>query len=197
MRDKWYSDNRDLIKWSVLLVLAQRNNATRILQIAFLNKSEFGEIEIDGQRHQIPREVLSHFRDIRNVTGLSQQLRVSVFDAPFRDREGYLHAVLNFIASFNQERCIVFLDPDTGLEPNGGADARHILNDEARAIWGALPHGWTCVFYQHETNRAGKPWIEEKRLQFANAIGVKIDQIGVASGPKIARDVVFFHISKT
>ncbi len=177
-------------------MLAQRDNAARILQIAFLNESEFGEIEIDGHRHQIPREVLSHFRDIRSVTGLSQQTRVSVFDAPFRNREGYLRAALNFIASFSQERCLVFLDPDTGLEPNGGADAKHVLNDETRTIWEALPHGWTYVFYQHETNKAGKPWIEEKRLQFANAIGVKVDQIGVASGPKIAKDVAFFHVSK-
>jgi len=52
------------------------------------------------------------------------------------------------------------------------------------------------VFYQHETNKAGKPWIEEKRVQFASAIGVPGDKVGVASGPKIAKDVVFFHASK-
>ena len=196
MRDKWYADNRDLIKWSVLLLLARRRKAGRILQIAFLNASDFGEIEIDGKRHQIPQEVLFHFRNVRNIAGLAWKTRISIFDCPFRDRDSYLRAALDFIASFKQDRCIVFLDPDTGLEPNSGGDVKHVLNDEAKAIWRALPKGWTYVFYQHETNRAGKPWIEEKRAQLSSAIGVSKSKIGVASGLGIAKDVVFFHVSK-
>ena len=196
MRDKWYSDNRDLIKWSVLLLLAREHHAHRILQIAFLNPSELGEIEIDGHLHPIPNEVISHFRDIRKVSGLSQQPKISVFDLPLGDRANYLRAVVSFIASFSQDRCLVFLDPDTGLEPNARANAKHVLNDEARIIWDALPAKWTYVFYQHETNRSGKPWIEQKRAQFASAIGVRSDKVGVASGPKIAKDVVFFHTTK-
>ena len=39
------------------------------------------------------------------------------------------------IKFFVQERCLVFLDPDTGLEPVGGADAKHVLNDEAQSTW--------------------------------------------------------------
>src|SRR5438309_781606 len=196
MRDKYYSDDRDLIKWSVLLLLARRSKADRIIQIALLNPSEFGEIKIDGERHQIPEEVLSHFRDIGNVTALSQHPRISVFDCALRDRDGYLRAATSFISSFSQERCVVFLDPDTGLEPKGGGDTKHVLNREALTFWEALPKGWVFVFYQHETNKAGKPWIEDKRAQLASAIGVPVNEVGVASGPQIAKDVVFFHVSK-
>lgn len=196
MRGKWYSDNRDLIKWSVLLVLARKTGADRIIQIAFLNSSEFGQIEIDGEPHQIPQDVLAHFRDIGNISALSQHPRISVFDSPLRERDGYVRAALDFVASFNQECCVVFLDPDTGLEPNGGGDAKHVLNTEARAFWDALPKGWQFVFYQHETNKAGKPWVEEKRSQLASALGVSVSSVGVASGPQIAKDVVFFHVSK-
>jgi hypothetical protein len=196
MRDKWYSDNRDLIKWSVLLLLARRINADRIIQIALLNASDFGDVEIDGKQHPIPQEVLSHFREIRNVIGLSRHPRISVFDCSFTERSTYLRAAMNYVASFNQERCVVFLDPDTGLEPNGGGDAKHVLNSEVRAIWEALPKGSLFVFYQHETNKAGKPWVEQKRTQLAKAIGIPIGKVGVASGPKIAKDVVFFHASK-
>ena len=39
MRGKWYSDNRDLIKWSVLLLLARRAGADRIIQIALLTQA--------------------------------------------------------------------------------------------------------------------------------------------------------------
>lgn len=197
MRNKWFSDNRDLIKWSVLLTLARRIRADRIIQIAFLNPSEYGGIEIDGERHQIPLEVLSHFRDIRNVTGLSQHPRISVFDIFLRERDSYLQAALRYVASFSDERCVVFLDPDTGLEPNGGGGSKHVLNHEARAFWDALPQGSMFVFYQHETNKAGKPWIEEKCAQLSDAIGVPPNEIGVASGQNISGDVVFFHASKS
>lgn len=197
MRDKWFSDKRDLIKWSVLLILARRIRADRVIQIAFINPSEYGSIEIDGEQHQIPLEVLSHFRDIRNVTGLCQHPRISVFDIVLHERDSYLRAALSYVASFSDERCVVFLDPDTGLEPNGGGDSKHVLNHEARAFWDALPQGSMFVFYQHETNKAGKPWIEEKRAQLADAIGVPPYEVGVASGQNISRDVVFFHAFKS
>lgn len=196
MRAKWYSDNRDLIKWSVLLLLARQMGADRIIQIALLNPSKFGEIEIDGKLHEIPPEVLSHFRDLRNITGLSHGPRISVFDCTFGDRASYLNAALSYITSFAQERCVVFLDPDTGLEPNGGGDAKHVLETEARSFWNGLPPGSMFVFYQHETNKAGKPWIEDKRTQLARAIDVPCENICVASGSKIAKDVVFFYATK-
>jgi hypothetical protein len=178
--------------------LARRIRADRIIQIAFINPSEYGDIEIDGERHQIPLEVLSHFRDIRNVTGLSQHPRISVFDIVLHERDSYLRAALSYVASFSNERCVVFLDPDTGLEPkNGRGDSKHVLNHEARAFWDALPQGSMFVFYQHETNKTGKPWIEEKCAQLSDAIGVPPNEVGVASGQNISRDIVFFHASKS
>lgn len=197
MRDQWYSDNRDLIKWSVLLLLARKISADRIIQIAFLNPSEFGEVEIDGEHHLIPDEVLSQFRDIRGITGLSRKPLISVFDAPLHDRRVYLRSAIDYITSFGRERRIVFLDPDTGLEPNGGANSKHVRNDETREFWEAMSHGDLMAFYQHETNKAGKPWIEDKRIQFANAIGVPHGNVLVASASKIAKDVVFFYVTKS
>ena len=48
MPDCWYADNRDLIKWGVLLQLARALQAARILHLAFYRPSEFGQIVIDG-----------------------------------------------------------------------------------------------------------------------------------------------------
>ena len=62
MRDKWYGDKRDLIKWGVLLRLADHFDAMRILQLAYYRPSEFvGRLEIDGQECDIPGEVIAHF----------------------------------------------------------------------------------------------------------------------------------------
>ena len=107
-----------------------------------------------------------------------------------------MNAALNYVTSFGNERCVVFLDPDTGLEPKRGGHAEHVLESEACQFWTVLPTGSLFVIYQHKTNRNNKPWIEEKRSQLARAISIPVEQIRTASGPKIAGDVVFFFAAK-
>ena len=198
MRDQWYSDKRDLVKWSVLLLLAEKCNAVRIIQIACYNASDYGKIEIDDEQYAMPEEVISHFRNIGKISGLTTRPKITIFDAAFeqRDRNSYFEAAKNLMASFNKECCIVFLDPDTGLEPKGKADEKHVLERDLKVIWDALPKGWMLVFYQHQTNKNGQEWIEPKREQFAKAIGVPLPSAKIASGKKVANDVVFFFSIK-
>jgi len=35
VKDKWYGDKRDLVKWGILLTLAKMFSARRILQVAY------------------------------------------------------------------------------------------------------------------------------------------------------------------
>ena len=50
MRDRWYADNRDLIKWGVLFRLAEKYEAERIIHVVYYRPSIFAQIEIDGER---------------------------------------------------------------------------------------------------------------------------------------------------
>ena len=197
MRDCWYADNRDLIKWGVLLRLAEKFEARRVVYLAYYRPSTFGQLIIDGQKRDIPEEVIAHFRNLRTVGSMGSNVRVTVFDPVFEseDRHTYLQAVHALLQAFAQEPCVVFLDPDTGLEPRK-AGAKHVLNREAKAVWERMKAGDLFVFYQHQTNRAGQPWIESKREQLANALCVPIDAIRKAHAPDIADDVVFFFTPK-
>lgn len=195
MQDRWYADNRDLVKWGVLLRLAEIFKAQRILQLAFYRPSTFGRIVIDGRARDLPPEVIRHFRDLRTIGSMGPRPGVTVFDSVFEDRATYLQSVLAFLKSFAREQCIVFLDPDTGLEPrNPGLE--HVLNAEAKAIWDEMKKGDVFVFYQHQTNRAGQPWVEPKRNQLAVAIDVEQDTLRVANAPEIADDVALFYAQK-
>ncbi len=195
MKDIFYADNRDLVKWSLLLRLAELHDVQRILQIVYYRSSQFDRITIDNHEFDIPQEVIDHFRNVRNITCIRSRARVSVFDTPFQNRREYLELVIKFISSFSRERCIIFLDPDTGLEPqNPSLD--HVLGSEAKTIWDEIKEGDILVFYQHQTNRSGQPWIEPKRIQLAKAIQVSTDSLKIAFGPSIARDVVFYFIKK-
>jgi hypothetical protein len=195
VRDSWYADNRDLIKWGTLLRLAGIFEAIRIIQLAFYRPSEFGRLVIDGQEYDIPEEVIAHFRNLRTIGSLGSKVRVTVFDPVFQDRAAHQQAILALLPAFGQERCIVFLDPDTGLEPRTPS-LDHVLASEARAIWDAMKPGDVFAFYQHQTNRAGQPWIEPKRGQLADALAVPIESVKIASGPGIAQDVVFFYTQR-
>lgn len=195
MRNRWYGDNRDLIKWGVLFRLAETFEARRILQLAYYRPSTFGQLIIDDQAQDLPEEVIAHFRNLRNIGTMDSEVRVTIFDPVFKDRSTYLQAVLTLLPTFAEERCIVFLDPDTGLEP-ARPTLDHVLDNEAGAIWNALKKGDVFVFYQHQTNKSGQPWIEPKRNQLAAALNVGTGAIRMAHAPNVAKDVVFFFTQK-
>jgi hypothetical protein len=196
MRDKWYSDNRDLVKWGVLVRLAEAFQSQRILQVAYFRPSVFPGLLIDGEQHALPAEVVAHFRNVRSVASMESDVRITVFDAPFEDRGAYLRALLAMLPALAHERNIVFLDPDTGLQPGGNATLEHVLDAEAKEIWDGMTSGDILALYQHQTNRNGQPWMEVKRQQFAAALNVDLARVKVAIGPEIAQDVAFYYLAK-
>jgi len=193
VRDIYYADNRDLIKWGVLLRLAEMFDAARVVHVAYYRQSEFGPLIIDGQEFDVPASVLAHFRNLRTIAAIQSDVRVTVFDSVFQDRTTYLQSVLTIQSAFPQERCIVFLDPDTGLEP-GHPGLEHVLGPEAAAIWTHMKSGDVFVFYQHQFRDPN--WIELKRRQLAEAIGVPLDALKVATAPAIAQDVAFYFAQR-
>lgn len=195
MRNKWYGDKRDVVKWSVLIQLANIKAASRILQIAYFREDDLNHIEMDGNDYDIPTEVMAHFRDIRRIHVLPSHVKVTIFDKVIADRNDYLDKANEFISSFKEERCIVFLDPDTGLEPTSH-NLNHVLDKEAKAYWDMLKHFDVLALYQHQTNRNGDAWEEPKRMQFEDAIGVSHGLVKIGRGLHVARDVVLFYAQK-
>lgn len=132
MRDKFFGDKRDLVKWAVLFQLAKDFRAQRILQLAFYQPSEFAKITINKKECDIPPEVLVHFRDIRKIAAIQSEIQVTVFDIPFDNRYSYLKDVISFLPCFQNQTCVVFLDPDIGLEPSRNPNFDHVLNLEPK-----------------------------------------------------------------
>ena len=196
MRDQWYADNRDLVKWGVLLTLADRFNVRHILQVPYYRTSEWAHLEIDGENVKLPEAVVRHFRRVGAISTIQASVPIEVVHDTFADRAEYHRVVINRIRSRKRLPGIVFLDPDTGLEPRN-AGLEHVLEDELAKLWHELKRGDVLVFYQHQTNRNGMPWIEPKKQQFESALGVAAGAAKVARAEKIARDVVFFYIQKS
>ena len=49
MRDKWHGDNRDWVKWGVLLELANRYQARQILQVLYQRSSTWERLISSGR----------------------------------------------------------------------------------------------------------------------------------------------------
>jgi hypothetical protein len=201
MQDFWYADHLDLIKWGILFRLADSLHAKRILQLTFNPRNKkFDGLVIDGREDDIPQEVIAHFRDLSKIGCVSGKVRVSVFDSPFKkkERDSHLEAACAFLSEFSQERCIVFLDPDVGLEPQTGKsrELKHVREKEAQQIWDATKAGDGFAFFQHRTNMAGLPWVETKQKQLASALGVPLQDVKIAHAAKIEKHPVVIYYAK-
>ena len=197
MKDIWYADNKDLVKWAILFRLANKFKAERILQIAYYRQSDFKRITVNGQGLDIPREVISHFRNIHGIENIDSKVKVTVFNKIIQNRDTYLKEIIAVLSKHQHQKCVVFLDPDTGLQPlKVKPGLQHVLSKNVGKIWNKMKVGDTLVFYQHKTSMNNKPWVEPKKIQMAEAIGVPKGAIKLAHGFAIARDVVFFYIQK-
>lgn len=195
MRDKWYGDNRDLVKWGVLLELAHRYHARHILQVLYQRPTTWQQLEIDGEQVPLPAAVVQHFRNATSIAAIQCSALVEVISETFGDRSEYLQIVLQRIRVRARLPGILFLDPDTGLEPRLAGPA-HVLDAELAEIWKALRSNDIMLLYQHQTNRSGTPWIKPKKAQFERALGVREGSAKLARAPGIAPDVAFFYIEK-
>lgn len=196
MRDKWYADNRDLVKWGVVLSLAERFNARHILQVLYYRPCTWPTLEIDGEPVALPEAVLQHFRNASAVRTLKASVSIDVVTDVVVNRTDYLRTVLSTIRNRPATPGIVFLDPDTGLQPVKPS-LEHVLDQELVEVWAGLVPGDLLVFYQHQTNRNGQPWVEPKKQQFEQVLSLPIGSAKLARAESIARDVVFFYVEKT
>jgi hypothetical protein len=195
MRDKWFADNRDLVKWSVLLTLAERHAATHILRVLYHRPTKWADLEVDGEDVALPIAAIRHFRNTSSVSAIDVATAIEVMADPFDDRHTYHRKVIEKIRHRGATPGIVFLDPDTGLASRSPT-LDHVLDAELSDIWRELKSEDILVFYQHQTNRNGEPWILPKKDQFEQAIGLPVGGAKLARSEKIARDVAFFYAKK-
>lgn len=190
MKDTWYGDHRDLVKWGALVHLARREQISQIVQVAFLRNGRRPTFEVEGECCDIAEEVWAHFRDVSRITDLTDStgLHITLIDRPFdsRRREEYVEHVVEVVSRLPAPR-VVLLDPDTGIEP-AKSRPEHVTVDDVERIWHSLVEGDWLVLYQHASRRT--EWRDEARAKFKKACAVSRVESIVA--PRVATDVAFF-----
>lgn len=208
MNEKFFGDKCDLVKWSVLLHLADPDKRPLIIQVCFRTKYEFPEkdISVDGKPCiSVHDDVMRHFRSLRSVERMPRNgVEVRVFCHCIEPRENYVAKAISFIGTCSNEPCfankgrIVLLDPDTGLAPNGGCTLRHITRDDIQRVWKELTRkDDILVVYQHRPQRCRRDdWRRDGEEPFTEAINDRSVEIHRAESREIAPDVAFFYVRR-
>ena len=195
MREQWYGDDRDVVKWSALVHLARRESIAAILHVAMYRPSQpvlplataFGPVAP-------PDEVLTHFRDLGDIQRLAGAtgLEIEVFTDLFTHRSEYFRQVCARVRR-RTKPVVVFLDPDIGLEPEQGGP-EHVTSGEISVVFEALRPGDLLVCYQHARRQKG--WRGRARRAFANAPGLPSVDVEALSS-ELVRDILLFSVKKT
>ena len=195
MRDQWYGDNRDLVKWSVLVHLARREAVPAILHVAMCRPDPApAPLATAHGKVDSPREVFRHFRDLDDIQRLAVAtgLAIEVVTEPFTDRSAYFGKVCERVGAPRDGAMLVLLDPDVGLAPEIHGP-EHVTSTEVAAVFAALRPGDLLVCYQHA--RKQKDWRGRARRAFANAPGLPSFEVEVLQS-EAARDVLLLAVKK-
>lgn len=85
MRDTWFADNRDLVKWGTLAHIAARENLNLIVQIPYFRTGDRPPLNSQNAPVSIHSTVWDFFRNVTAVERLGQQLEreIIVMADPF------------------------------------------------------------------------------------------------------------------
>jgi hypothetical protein len=71
LRDTWYGDKRDLVKWGTLAHIAQREALDLIVQVPYLRCGERAPLHTSAGAVEIQSPIWNFFRNVLADAGLS------------------------------------------------------------------------------------------------------------------------------
>lgn len=190
MKDQWFGDARDLIKWGTAVRLVRRERLCWVLQIAFKTLELVAPVlESVSGTEPIDDGVLRFFRDIRRASELGEKLGIPivVHDEPFpgAGRAQYVDGVIRAIQGRGLGPGLVLLGPDTGLSDR--PSDRHVSPAEVAAIWQVPSPGDCLMVYQHAHRT--RTWVERRSKQLRAVLGGAPVEVFTSSNG--VRDVAF------
>ena len=146
MRDKYYSDDRDILKWASLVHIALEYGLQTILQVPYWRPEKVHpHFSFMEKRVAVSDKVWTFFRNIHNIVWLGPYvgLSITVIDKEFDpdQRQAYISEIKTSIQHVGRPLAL-FLDPDTGLQPKRCLP-EHTAIREIQELWTVLePREW-------------------------------------------------------
>ena len=195
MRDRYYSDNRDLVKWAAIVHIASEYGLRTILQVPYWRpEKKHPNFTFMGNSVPVPKKVWMFFRGINNIVRLEREIGLSivVFDTMFdpKQRAAYISEVKNKIMAARRP-LVLFLDPDTGLQPKK-CGPKHTATTDIQELWPLLIPGEWLVLYQHA--RRVSNWGKSVATEVSSLCGNIPPHI--VRSEDVGKDVAFICVQK-
>jgi hypothetical protein len=193
MRLRWVGDARDYVKWDCVF---EHSNGRYVFYVPMLRQ------KVDSRcRHP---EVQCHFDQRKNLRQFSDLFpgRFDVFEYSEQDyskalAEEYFGLVRKRMAELqNEHKVLVFLDPDTGIEPEGGGKDEHLRMKDLGFLFGSLKSGDKLIVYQHASRT--RVWKENLLMRAGQRLGIEPTvELNLYFNEKMAKDVCFLVLDKS
>ena len=88
MKDIWYGDNRDIVKWGGIVHLCSKTGIKFVLQIAYYRSHQWLEMSFDNDHVNIPPKVFRHFRSLEDIKrlGIDAGINIQVINKEFKGK---------------------------------------------------------------------------------------------------------------
>jgi hypothetical protein len=191
MRKQWFGDSRDYVKWSCI-----RFEAGTELSVVYgpmLRPDTFSGDKLDP----VVQVFFDAHKDFAILASLFPAGFTYLSDTYERERsDEYFDALeLSIAAAQRKSKVLVFLDPDTGIEPKSKAQNEHLREADLSRVGGQLRPGDKLVVYQHAPRKSG--WRETWSLRLGPlAASLKMELSQPYYEEETSKDVCFFTFSK-
>ena len=204
MKNNFFADKHDFFKWDLLLTMMEDiPELVRLTYVPMLTPDDRGgdaRHTAVGNRHT---ELFEFFdeclkQDRRNIKKLRTFFREQGHEyTPYRDCSYFQHedrtTYFEEIPNSALTQALVFLDPDTGLEPRTRpADAdKYVCYADLPGIFRRMDGSSVLIVYQHFTHRKWEEVVPDKCRRITHKLGTG-DCMCVSDS-----EVAFFAVAKS
>ena len=200
MQGLWYGDRRDRVKWGALVHLSNTKGIRCIVQVAYFRHGTELKLQTEESEVPLPIQVWDHFSNLRHIERLGKAtgLKIIVLDQYFEPikRHDYINMIVSHIEEINKEikgRKIIFLDPDTGIEPAKSSAPEHVTKQDMEDIWKkAISQHDILIVYQHADHT--KKWLLDRKNTMSSTC--ENTPVEIILGKDIASDVAMLWCCK-
>jgi len=191
MRKQWFGDSRDYVKWSV--VWRESEPDLTVLYVAMARPDE-----LKGNVHEKVVHFFDSKKDYSQITDLFG-VRITVIDQLYeskKHREYFENVIASIEILQTSAPILVFLDPDTGIEPRGTQSNKHVLLSDLEEIAKRLHSGSRLLIYQHATKDKRIDWQTNASQKFMSLPSASSFELRIVDDKACAHDVCFLVATK-
>jgi hypothetical protein len=191
MRKQWFGDTRDYVKWSFVYSEASPNASVCYIAMARPD-------EIKGTVHPTVKGFFDTYKDLGLVGEMFKGRFLALLnDYRKAERIEYFERAEGLITQSQAKGpAIIFIDPDTGIEPPSGGHSKHVCIADLKRLAGLLRSGDKLIVYQHAPIMRKKSWIDDIIDRMTEQEWTTDLRITPHHDPECASDVCFLKFER-